>query len=67
MVRGHHEPSARLAREQLVAFGRAAWVPAVTAAIRQHHRITPYRGPHAWLVEPFRRADWMDVTVGPVA
>jgi hypothetical protein len=36
-------------------------------AILEHHRISRYRGPHAWLVEPFRRADWMDVTGGLVA
>jgi hypothetical protein len=61
------EPSVRLARQHLLASGRTAWLPAVTAAIREHHRITPYRGDHAWLVEPFRRADWMDVSVGLVA
>jgi hypothetical protein len=61
------EPSVRLAREHLLASGQAAWVPAVTAAILEHHRITPYRGAHDWLVEPFRRADWMDVSGGVVA
>lgn len=60
------EPSVRLAGEHLRASGRAAWIPAVTAAILEHHRITPYRGAHDWLVEPFRRADWMDVTLGVV-
>jgi hypothetical protein len=61
------EPSVRLAGEHLLASGRAAWLPAVTAAIHEHHRITRYRGDHAWLVETFRRADWMDVTGGIVA
>jgi len=61
------EPSVGLARTYLDASGRAAWLPAVTAAIREHHRITPYRGEHAWLVEPFRRADWMDVSGGLAA
>jgi hypothetical protein len=60
------EPSVRLAREHLLASGHAAWVPAVTAAILEHHRISRYRGAHDWLVEPFRRADWMDVTGGVV-
>jgi hypothetical protein len=31
-----------------------------------HHRIRPYRGEHARLVEPFRRADWNDFTIGLV-
>ncbi len=61
------DPSVRLAREHLLASGRAAWVPEVTAAILEHHRITRYRGAHAWLVEPFRRADWMDVSGGLIA
>ena len=38
------DPSVRLAREHLLASGRAAWVPEVTAAILEHHRITRYRG-----------------------
>jgi len=58
------DPSVRLAREHLLASGRAAWVPEVTATILEHHRITQYRGAHTWLVEPFRRADWMDVSGG---
>lgn len=32
--------------------------------IREHHRIIPYRiNPH-WLVERFRKADWVDVSMG---
>jgi hypothetical protein len=61
------DPSVRLAREHLLASGRAAWVPEVSAAILEHHRITRYQGAGAWLVEPFRRADWMDVSGGLVA
>jgi hypothetical protein len=61
------EPSARLARDYLVAEGRAEWVPGVTAAIREHHRITRYDGAHAALAEPFRRADWIDVSGGILA
>jgi hypothetical protein len=60
-------PSERLAREYLTAADRMAWLPAVTAAIGEHHRLTPYRGEHAWLVEPFRHADWMDVSGGLVS
>jgi hypothetical protein len=60
------EPSVRLAREHLAAAGRTAWVPAIATAILEHHRITPCRGDHAWLAEPFRRADWMDVGLGLV-
>ena len=31
-----------------------------------HHRVRPYRGEHANLVESFRRADWNDFTMGLV-
>jgi hypothetical protein len=61
------DPSARLARDYLAASDRADWVPEVTAAIREHHRITRYGGVHAALVEPFRRADWIDVSGGLLA
>lgn len=61
------DPSIRLARDYLVAAGRADWVPEVTAAIGEHHRIRRYDGVHASLVEPFRRADWIDVSGGLLA
>jgi hypothetical protein len=32
--------------------------------ILEHHKISPYRGEPQWLVEPFRRADWIDVSMG---
>ena len=38
----------------------------VALAIALHHRIRPWRGPHADLVEPLRRADLVDVSLGLV-
>ena len=32
--------------------------------ILEHHKITPYRDHPDWLVEAFRRSDWVDVTKG---
>jgi hypothetical protein len=61
------EPSVDLARDHLLAIDAATWLPTVATAIREHHRITPYAGEHAWLAEPFRRADWMDVSGGLVS
>ena len=57
-------PSVALARSYLNQSGRPEWVPEVSAMILEHHKITPYRGQPDWLVEPFRRADWVDVTKG---
>lgn len=56
-------PSIRSAAAHLADTGRADWTPEITAMIEEHHKITAYRGAHP-LVEPFRRADWTDVTGG---
>jgi hypothetical protein len=58
------EPSVRLATAHLTRAGRAGWIAEITAMIRNHHKVSPYRGDPRWLVEPFRRADWIDVTLG---
>ena len=58
------DPSAVLARQHLSHSGRAAWTDEITAMILDHHKLSRYRGDSRWLVEPFRRADWTDVSVG---
>ena len=58
------ETSAARAQDWLDRSGRAAWSPEVARAIELHHKLLPYRGPHAALVEPFRRADLVDLTRG---
>ncbi|MCX5497419.1 HD domain-containing protein [Kaistia dalseonensis] len=60
-------PSVTLATTFLETTGRSAWVPEISAMILEHHKITPYRRRPDWLVEPFRRADWADVTWGVTA
>ena len=57
-------PSIRLANAHLAQSGRAEWEPEITAMILEHHKISPWKGNPDWLVEPFRRADWIDVTRG---
>ena len=58
------QPSIRLAADHLSRAGRAPWTDEISAMIREHHKITPWRRHADWLVEPFRRADWTDVTWG---
>lgn len=58
------QPSVALAGAYLAGAGKAEWVPEITEMILQHHKISPYRSNPEWLVEPFRRADWVDVTRG---
>ena len=57
-------PSIALATAHLAQAGRSEWTAEITAMIREHHKISPYRGDFRSLVEPFRRADWVDVTSG---
>jgi len=57
-------PSISLAREYLRACSRADWIPEIEAMIANHHKITSARARSEWLVEGFRRADWIDVSCG---
>jgi hypothetical protein len=57
-------PSVDLATAHLAGAGRRDWVPEIAEMILQHHKITRYRANPGWLVEPFRRADWVDVSRG---
>lgn len=57
-------PSVNLACAHLTRAGREEWTPEVAEMILQHHKISPYRGQSHGLVEPLRRADWVDVSKG---
>ena len=57
-------PSERLARAYLARTNRLAWVDEVEAIIEEHHKLGRYLSHPEWLVEPFRRADWTDVSRG---
>jgi hypothetical protein len=59
-------PSVELARAHLARSGRSRWASEVSAMIREHHKVSRHRGDPEGLVEPFRRADWVDVTHGLV-
>lgn len=59
-------PSRRRAAAWLEENGKTDWVESVEAIIEYHHKLTPYRGPHAVLVEPFRKADLVDVSLGTI-
>lgn len=59
-------PSIRAQDTWLERTGRSAWSDELAVVVAQHHRFTPYRGPHARLAEPMRRADLADVSQGLV-
>ena len=58
------EPSRAQAATWLEEHDRSAWRPEVDLMIDYHHKLTPYRGDHEILVETFRRADLVDVSLG---
>lgn len=57
-------------RAQAVAYleetGREAWSREVSDMVMFHHKLTPCRGERARLVEAFRRADLVDLSLGLV-
>ena len=57
-------PSVVDAREYLAARGMADWIAEIEAMILDHHRVTTSREDPRSLVESFRRADWIDVSLG---
>lgn len=57
-------PSRQLARDYLAKHNRSEWIDEVEAMIEQHHKLTPCRRNAEWMVEPFRKADWIDVSMG---
>ena len=57
-------PSSRRLRERLERDGRAAWSRELSDMVDFHHKLTPVRG--AALVEAFRRADLVDLSLGLV-
>lgn len=58
-------PSIEAAHRHLQALGFADLAPAVGRMIDWHHKLTPYRAEDAHLVEPFRRADLVDLFAVP--
>ncbi|MCK0153079.1 hypothetical protein MWU49_05150 [Alcanivorax sp. S6407] len=58
------DPSARLAAHYLEEQGLEAWGPLIEAMILNHHKVTRYSSDSLSLAEMFRRADWIDVSLG---
>jgi hypothetical protein len=58
------QPSLKLANAYVARSGQSPWMPEIEAMILQHHKVLPYRVHPDWLVEPFRKADLIDVSRG---
>lgn len=59
-------PSSRRARDYLAAQGLAAWTTEVELMIDEHHKLRRFKDPTWPLVEAFRKADLVDVSLGLV-
>ncbi|GAA3975495.1 HD domain-containing protein [Allohahella marinimesophila] len=56
------DPSVDLAQAYLEKIGKPGWSDEVSQMISEHHKVTSSSGSD--LVEKFRQADWIDVTMG---
>jgi hypothetical protein len=57
-------PSVALATAYLDEIGRAEWRGEITAMIDNHHKLTRCRAGVPASAETFRRADWIDLSLG---
>ncbi|MFB2839196.1 hypothetical protein [Floridanema evergladense] len=57
-------PSIELAKKYLEESDRTQWSTEIALMIDEHHKITEYADKKYPLVEVFRKADWVDVTMG---
>ena len=60
-------PSVRLAEAHLGRTKQAQWAQEIETMIELHHKLSRYRARADWLVEPFRKADLVDLSGGAVA
>jgi len=57
-------PSENQAKLYLTENGKQEWSAEITTMIHFHHKASKYRGTHEKTVETFRKADWIDVSLG---
>jgi hypothetical protein len=57
-------PSIEQARLYLNKTGKAGWITEISQMIYWHHKISKYKGEYEQTVETFRKADWIDVSLG---
>jgi hypothetical protein len=58
------QPSQLLARRYLEKSDNVSWCNEIEAMIIEHHKLTRYQDNPLWLVEPFRKADLIDLSGG---
>jgi len=58
------QPSIEQACIHLTKIGRQDWIEEISLMISYHHKISRYRSKNEYIVENFRKADWIDVSFG---
>lgn len=58
------QPSIEQLKVYLYSKEKQVWEEEISKMIYWHHKITRYQGPFDKTVETFRKADWMDVSLG---
>lgn len=58
------EPSIAEAKKFLAVTGKSDWTDEISAMIYWHHKIKTYKGDFEKTAETFRKADWIDVSLG---
>jgi hypothetical protein len=58
------DPSIEQAKIYLTETGKQDWIDEITLMIYWHHKMSKYQGKHEKIVENFRKADWIDVSLG---
>ncbi len=58
------DPSIQLAKKHLKQTNQEAWSDEISLMIENHHKMSVYTGEYSQTVETFRKADWIDVSIG---
>ena len=57
------DPSIEQAKIYLAKTNRTDWIEEISLMIYWHHKMSKYKGAHEEIVENFRKADWIDVSL----
>lgn len=57
-------PSVEQLQQYLHNTNQQEWIDEISAMILWHHKTSRYRAEHSYTVETFRKADWIDVSLG---
>ena len=60
-------PSVEQAKIYLTETGKQDWINEISLMIYWHHKMSKYKGEHEKIAETFRKADWIDVSLGLVS